>query len=155
LRAGGSARLRRSWSAATATQLVAHGEWFRAHGSGADFVPDRNEGGLALRLEHDPPSGAGWEGSYGATLRAFPDTGVRNHVEHRVEAGWRRDFVGGHHLEWSAEFIRRNTLQAAPTSQDRFWNGELEAAGEWSFGGDWRAALRARGERLSYDASDT
>jgi hypothetical protein len=155
-RASGSARLKRSWAAIeSSTELSANGEWLRSHGTGAEFVPDRHGGGLALRFEREPLTGAEWQLGYGAATRVFPDTSERDHVEQRAEAVWRRDLAGGHRFELNGEFVRRTTLQSAPTSLDRFRNGELEAGLDLLLGGNWGLSVRARTELLRYDERDT
>ncbi len=155
-RASGAARLRRLWpDAGTQLDLTGAGEWFRASGEGADFLPDRNTARLGADVARAPLFGTEWRAGYALAWRDYPDSSVRNHLEHRVEGSARRELAGGHSVEATLDWTRRATLDPAPTSRDRYWDGELALSATLLGDAGWALGLEARFERLRYDAPDS
>jgi hypothetical protein len=155
-RATGTARLRHRWpDAETQLDMTGAGEWFHARGVGADFLPDRNTARFGVDVARSPLIGSELRAGYSLSRRDYPDSSVRNHLEHHVECSARRELMGGHSLEASLDWTRRQTRHPAPTSRDRFQDGELRLAATARGASGWAYGLTATLQRLRYDEPDS
>jgi hypothetical protein len=150
------ARLLRAFpEQSTFAELAAGGDFLRSSGQGADFLLDRNVARGSLSIERLPFSGPEWRLGYGLAGRMFPDSMVRDHIEHGWEGHLKQNFGAGSYLALDVDGIRRATLRVSPTSRDQFWQllGSLEGELRVSEAGALRARVGA--EALRYDAEDT
>ncbi len=155
-RAGLASRLRRALGLGTTfAEVGLAGDLLEASGTGADFLPDHYAGTGTLGLEGGGWSASDWQLRYRFTVREFPDSATRDHLEHGWDGEWRWIFGGGHILTLQGEGYRRATLQVAPTTRDDYWEEQGALGLElWPAG---RLGLRARleSEGLQYDRQDT
>ena len=148
-------RLRRSFADGwTFTELGAAGEFLRSSGQGADFILDRDVGAVSYALERAGLTGSDWRAGYSFSVRSFPDSSERNHLEHGWEARWRQELGPGCALTLESDGARRATVELAPTSRDNFWQErgavEIEINGLRTV--SWHARVEA--EALQYDVED-
>lgn len=155
-RGSASGRIRRTLSeGSTFADLRLRGEFLRTQGAGADFVPDRNAGQLALGLDHAPLFGHEWHAGYRLDARQFPDSTVRDHLEHGFDGRVRFASAGNHWLALDATVSRRSTLEAAPTTRDNFWQQWLFADAGVRLAERWSIRSRAEFEGFQYDVQDS
>src|SRR5258706_13625829 len=127
LAASGTARLRRTFmDPGTAAELGGLMDFSRSSGTSASFIPDRNAGGALFALEHAALAGSDWRLEYDFTARAFPDSQLRDHYEHGIDANWRNDWPAGS-VWFEAGGERRVPIYAAPSTRDRFLEGRISA----------------------------
>ncbi|MBI5710546.1 MAG: hypothetical protein HZC42_09625 [Candidatus Eisenbacteria bacterium] len=148
-------RLRRSFGdGMTFAELGGAGELLRSSGQGADFILDRDAGTVSGSLERAGLTGSDWRAGYSFSVRSFPDSSERNHLEHGWEARWRQEFGPWCSLTLESDGSRRATVDLAPTSRDNFWQErgavEIEINGLRTV--SWHA--RVEGEALQYDVED-
>ena len=106
--------------------LRAGGERLDTPRSGDPYLLAHRVASASAGWDHEPLLGTSWSARYGASLRTFPDSVARNHVEHRFEGSLRQELLGGSSLELDADMARRSTLRDVQGSRDRFF--ELDAA---------------------------
>ena len=133
----------------------AGGEWMRARGGGSQYLLDRAAVRTSLGFEHLPVLGTEWRAAWILTARAFPDSSVRDHVEHGWEAHVRRDLAGGHSWMVETRGARRIARRPGPDSRDRYVDAGLMAEGNLRFAPSWVAGLSAGLEALRYDEADS
>jgi hypothetical protein len=139
---------------ATAFELGARGDLLRTDGAGSEFQPDRNGVAVFSSLDHLGLLGNEWRVGYRLSARAFPDSTVRDHLEHLAEARWKSSGA----QRWVALDVsgtRRATVHVARTSRDDFWIGEGALEGRADVGASWSAGARAELEATHYDLEDT
>jgi hypothetical protein len=151
----GSARLERRLEGEASLDAAVRGEILRTSGSGTDFLLDRDAVTLSAAWDRAPLFGDETRAGYAFTVRQFPDSMVRDHLEHAGEASWRHLLGGSGWLDLELSGERRATLQEVPSTRDNFWHGcaagDLEGAvGDWG----WVKA-RLDGEWLLYDVPDS
>lgn len=135
--------------------VALRGELLRADGAGAQYLLDRQAGGVAAGFEQIGITGPEWRLGYRFTARRFPDSTARDHYEHGWEGRLRSDPASSWSWQVETSGERRVTIALAPTSRDNFWQErvdlEVERRGEGVVG------LRARleGEALQYDLPDS
>jgi hypothetical protein len=105
--------------------------------------------------DHEPLLGTSWSGRYQATVRTFPDSAARDHVEHRLEGTVRQDFEGGNALGLDAEIARRGTLRGVSESRDRFAELRAELRGTVRLGEQYALRGSAEAEFHRYDQPDS
>lgn len=149
-------RLRRSLGDdANAVELGVVGDFIRTSGLGSEFVPDRNAGRASIALDHIGLLGDEWRFGYALTTRIFPDSVVRDHLEHGWEGRWRRLLTGGHAVTLEFTGQRRQTQRIVTTSRDNFWQEQAFAEGDLRAADRWGLRLRLEGEALQYDLQDS
>jgi len=153
---GGMVRARRLLSdGETRAEFGGRADFSRTDGASAGLIPDRNAGGGFVALDHSALLGGDWRVEYDLTARAFPDSILRDHLEHAIDASWRQE--SGLGSAWSADLggERRTPIYDAPTSRDRFTDGRLGV--ERTSRASDRVVLRARleGEAFAYDRPDS
>jgi hypothetical protein len=139
----------------TFAELKGAGEFVRTSGTGSTFLLDRQAAYGGLGFDHAPLFGSEWHLGYRMAARSFPDSADRNHLEHGIEARWRKDFLGGHWLQIEADGYKRLTQHDARTSRDNFLETEstLEGTVRWGDVSSWRTRLTL--ETLDYDREDS
>jgi hypothetical protein len=100
-------------------------------------------------------TGAEWRAAWLFAARSFPDSAVRDHVEHGWEADIRRNLGAGHFVQAEIHGIRRNALHSALDTRDKFLEAIVAAEGEWRLGPSWASGLRVALETLRYDDADS
>lgn len=153
--ASGSARLRRSLAEGTsAAEVGVQGDWLETTGSGAGLLLDRWSAAGAAALEQSDFEGVDWRLDYLFRGRGFPDSSVRDHVEHESQGRVRLGWGIANHLVLDAMVVRRFTLRVAPNSQDNFWEeaGALEAVLNAASALGW--PTRVRFEAAQFDLED-
>jgi hypothetical protein len=156
LRGSGSGRLRRSFAeAATTAELGIGGDFVRTSGLGSEFLLDRNAGRASIALDHLGLLGDEWRLLYGVATRVFPDSSLRDHLEHGWEGRWRHAFIAGHSLTLETSGVRRQTRRNANNSRDNFWDEFATLEGDWCTAARWALRLRLDGEALQYDLQDS
>jgi hypothetical protein len=149
-------RVRRSFADdATIAELGAGGDFVRTSGQGSEFLLDRNAARVSIALDHLGLLGDEWRLGYGLTARVFPDSSMRDHLEHGWEGRWRHAFAAGHSLTLETNGLRRQTTRIVPTSRDNYWEESACIDGEWRATEWWSARLRLEGEALQYDLEDS
>jgi hypothetical protein len=149
-------RVRRSFADdATIAELGATGDFVRTSGQGSEFLLDRNAARASIALDHLGLLGDEWRLGYGLAARVFPDSSVRDHLEHGWEGRWRHPFEAGHSLALEANGLRRQTIRIVTTSRDNFWEEFAAVEGEWRATERWSARLRLEGEAMQYDLEDS
>ncbi len=133
----------------------AGGEWMRARGEGSQYLLDRGVARSTLGLERLPVTGAEWRAAWIFTARTFPDSSVRDHLEHGWEAHVRGDLEGGHSWMVETRGARRTTRIKPPDTRDRFAEAGLAADANLRFTPSWAAGLNAGVEALRYDEADS
>jgi hypothetical protein len=155
-RGSGSGRLRRSFAdAATTAELGVAGDFVRTSGLGSEFLLDRNAGRASLALDHLGLLGDEWRLLYGFATRVFPDSSVRDHLEHQWEGRWRHESIAGHSLTLETNGLRRQTRRLVNNSRDNFWEEFATLEGDWCAAARWMLRLRLEGEALQYDLQDS
>jgi len=155
-RGGTTARLRHRFrDEDTFAELGLGGDFLRTSGRGADFIPDRDAGLLALVVERAGLDAGEWRAGWRLAARAFPDSSERNHLEHGWEARWRHVTAAGHALTLEGEGARRTTRRAAPTARDRFWEAQAAVEAELGTLSAWTWRARLEGEVLRYEQQDS
>lgn len=149
-------RVRRNFDDdATTAELGLVGDLVRTSGQGSEFLLDRNAIRGSVALDHLALLGDDWRVGYGLAVRVFPDSSVRDHVEHGWEGRWHHPFLAGHALTLETSGQRRKTLDFVTSSRDNFWEefataeAHIRAADRWSLG------LRVEGEARQYDVQDS
>jgi hypothetical protein len=151
-----SGRARRTLGdAGTALELGVRGDLLRSGGAGSEYVPDRHGVRASVALERLSLSGADWRVGYGLAARAFPDSTIRDHTEHRIEAHARTTASAGHALVLELEGVRRTARRAAPTSRDDFREGRAALEGALRLGETWSLIARGELELTAYDRPDS
>lgn len=139
----------------TAVEIGGRGDLLKASGPGSEFLLDRHSGGVSAAIDHFGLAGNEARAGYRLTTRSFPDSTVRDHLEHYAEGRLRWGLPGSGTAAVEIASTRRVTLREAPTSRDNFWNGET--ALEWRSGppGSIGAVARLEGEVFRYDLQDS
>lgn len=122
------ARLRhRSLDRAQSWDLLVGGDWYRAGGTSDLTSLDRNAGRGWLRWAMAPLD-ASWdtELGYGADVRAFPDSVVRDHVEQHGALTLRGLLPRAGGLALDVQLDRRTTMYETPSTRDHFWSGRAD-----------------------------
>ncbi|MEK7824556.1 MAG: hypothetical protein AAB290_05915 [Candidatus Eisenbacteria bacterium] len=149
-------RLRRSFAEdATTAELGVVGDFVRTSGEGSEFLLDRNAGRASIALDHLGLPGDEWRLGYGLATRVFPDSSVRDHLEHGWQGRWRHAFVAGHALTLETSGLRRQTRRIANNSRDNFWDEFATLEADWRAAARWALRLRLEGEALQYDLQDS
>jgi hypothetical protein len=155
LRAAFGGRVRRSFADdLTAAELGARADLLRTEGAGSEFQPDRNGLALTTSIDHLGLLGEEWRVGYRLSVRAFPDSTVRDHEEHLLETRWK----SGGSSRWAsidATGTRRIAMHEAPTSRDNFWIGEAALEARTDVRGPWSTGARAELEVTHYDVEDS
>jgi hypothetical protein len=112
-----------------AWDLLVGGDWYRTSGTSEVTALDRNAGRAWLRWTHTPLDSP-WDGElgYGADVRAFPDSVIRDHVEQHGALTLRRLLPGGGAAALETQVDRRQTLYDTPSTRDQFWSGRADAS---------------------------
>jgi len=153
--ASGSARLRRGLDDGDAAiEIGALGDWLRTTGSGTSLLLDRWSAGATASLEQSDFEGTDGRIDYVLRGRVFPDSSVRDHVEHETQGRLRLGWGIAHFAVLDAMLIRRFTVHAAPNSQDNFWeeSGALEVVIGSADEVAWPARLAL--EAVQFDVED-
>ncbi len=139
-----------------AVELLVGGDWLRTAGTSDVVTLDRNAGRAWLRWAHTPLE-ALWETElgYGADVRAFPDSVVRDHVEQHGAVSVRRLLPGGGSAAFEVQLDRRVTLHAAPSTRDHFWSGRADASAFVHLHETLTAELWLSADGYRYDRPDT
>ena len=108
-------------------ELLVGGDWSRYSGSSDVLTLDRNAGRGQLRWTHTPLDAA-WELElgYGADLRTFPDSVIRDHVEQHASATLRHLLPGAGSGVLDLQLDRRSPLGSPRSTRDRFWSPRAE-----------------------------
>jgi hypothetical protein len=140
---------------ATSVEAGVQGELLRTTGVQAGLLTDRNLGAALLAIDHLSLNGADWRADYALRVRTFPDSSVRDHVEHDASARARWSWGAGHSAAVELGSTRRVTLRIAPTSLDNYW--EERVAGDLlvAAGTRWAWPVRLEAEAQQYDVEDT
>ncbi len=139
-----------------AWELLLGGDWLRTAGTSEVITLDRNAGRAWLRWMHSPLD-ALWETElgYGADVRAFPDSVVRDHVEQHGAVSLRRLLPGGGSAALEVQLDRRGTLYDAPSTRDHFWSGRADASAFVHLHESLTAELWLSADGYRYDRPDT
>lgn len=129
-------------------------DWLHTTGSGAELLADRWTAGAMAALERSAFTGLDGRLEYGLRVRGFPDSSVRDHVEHdsqlRLRFGWGlADFAA---IDVAA--IRRFTIHLAPTSLDNFWEESALLEIDHNAGGSLGAAAHVDVDAVQFDVPD-
>jgi hypothetical protein len=137
-------------------ELLAGGDWSRASGTSESSTLDRNAGRAWLRWAHQPLASM-WESelAYGADVRAFPDSVIRDHFEQHGGLALRRLLPGGGTAALELQADRRSTLYSTVATRDHFWNGRLDASAFVPLHAALTAELWLSLEGYRYDRPDT
>lgn len=122
------ARLRhRSPDRSQTWDVLVGGDWFRAGGTSDLSALDRNAGRGWLRWALAPLD-ATWdtELGYGADVRAFPDSTVRDHVEQHGSLTLRGLLPRAGAVAIDMQLDRRQTMFETPSTRDHFWSGRAD-----------------------------
>jgi hypothetical protein len=141
---------------AQAWSLALGGDWYRTSGTSDVLSLDRNAGRAWLRYGLTPLD-ALWETElgYGADVRAFPDSTVRDHVEQHGALTVRRLLPGAGSAAVDLQLDRRTTLDTTPSTRDHFWSGRLDANVFLPFREHFTAELWISADGYRYDVPDT
>ena len=136
--------------------LLVGGDWYRTSGTSDVLSLDRNAGRAWLRWGLTPLDAA-WETElgYGADVRAFPDSVVRDHVEQHGSLALRRLLPGTGSAAVEIQLDRRTTLHDTPSTRDQFWSGRADANAFVSFSDKVTAELWLSVDGYRYDRPDT
>lgn len=136
--------------------LLAGGDWLRSSGTSETTTLDRNAGRAWLRWAHAPLD-ALWETElgYGADVRAFPDSVVRDHVEQHGAFAVRGLLPGGSSTALELQLDRRGTIYGTPSTRDHFWSGRLDANAFLRLHDRLTAELVLTVDGYRYDRADT
>ena len=128
LRFSPHARLRhRSLDRSQSWDLLVGGDWFRAAGTSDLSALDRNAGRGWLRWALAPLD-AWWdtELGYGADVRAFPDSVVRDHLEQHGALTLRGLLPHAGAIALDVQLDRRTSIYETPSTRDHFWSGRAD-----------------------------
>ncbi len=136
--------------------VLVGGDWLRTSGTSEVTALDRNAGRAWLRWAHAPLD-AVWEteAGYGADVRAFPDSVVRDHVEQHGSLAVRGLLPGGGTAAIEAQLDRRTTLYETPSTRDHFWSGRIDASSTLHLHDKLTAELVVGVDGYRYDRADT
>jgi hypothetical protein len=136
--------------------MLAGGDWYRTSGTSDVLSLDRNAGRAWLRYGYTPLDAA-WETElgYGADVRAFPDSTVRDHVEQHAALMLRRMLPGSGSAAVEVQLDRRTTLYATPSTRDHFWSGRVDANAFVPFTEKFTAEVWLSADGYRYDRPDT
>ncbi len=150
-------RVRRtSLDGSDAWELLAGGDWYRTRGTSEVIALDRNAGRAWLRWTHTPlGSPWDWELGYGADVRAFPDSVIRDHVEQHGALTLRRLLPTSGAAAIDAQVDRRQTLYETPSTRDQFWSGRADGSAFVQLHPTLTAELWVSVEGYRYDQPDT
>ena len=139
-----------------AWSLALGGDWYRTSGTSDVLSLDRNAGRAWLRYGWTPLD-ALWETEfgYGADVRAFPDSTVRDHVEQHGAFTLRRLLPRAGSAALDLQLDRRATVYATPSTRDHFWSGRLDANAFVPVTDKFTAELWASADGYRYDRPDT
>ena len=154
-RADGSGRTSLAVGDEARGEIGGRWDFGRSRGASAAFLPNRNAGGGWLAIERSPLIGTEWRLGYGLVGWAYPDSVVRDHLEHSWEARLRRELPGLSSLELETRGERRTAIHTAPSSRDRFVNGEGSAELRWQPIERLETRTRLEGEWIHYDQPDS
>jgi hypothetical protein len=154
-RADGSGRGSVAFGDGMRGELGGRWDFGRSRGSSAAFLPNRNAGGGWVAIENGALSGMDWRLGYGLTGRAYPDSIIRDHLEHSWEGRLRYELPGLSSLEIESSGERRTTIHSAPNSRDQFVNGEASAELRWRPVERLETRTRFEGEWITYDQPDS
>jgi hypothetical protein len=156
VRGRAGAQVRRSFhDGLTYADFRLTGEFLRTAGDGADFLPDRNEVRTAVAVDRLAVFGHEWRLGYRLAARQFPDSTVRDHLEHGWEGRWKYNLNRGHFILFETDGVRRQTVRIAPTSRDNFWEEWVRSELVLRANDSWAWRTRAELEALQYDVQDT
>lgn len=153
--AGLTTRLRHELlDGATAIEGGLQGDWLHTAGSGAELLADRWTAGAVAALDRSALSGLDGRLEYTFRVRGFPDSSMRDHLEHetqlRLRAGWGlADFAAV-----DLATIRRFTIHLAPTSLDNFWEETALFEIQHDAGGRLGAAAHVDVDAVQFDVPD-
>ncbi|MEO5618570.1 MAG: hypothetical protein ABIS67_12430 [Candidatus Eisenbacteria bacterium] len=153
--AAGAARFRRSVAeGATAAELGVQGDWLETKGAGTGLLLDRWSAGAGAALEQSDFEGVDWRLDYTFRGRGFPDSSVRDHVEHETQGRARIGWGIAHFAVLDAMLMRRFTVRTVPNSQDNFWeeSGALEVVHNSAGALGW--PTRIDFEAVQFDVED-
>jgi hypothetical protein len=107
--------------------VLVGGDWFRAGGTSDLSALDRDAGRGWLRWSLAPLDAA-WdtELGYGADVRSFPDSTVRNHVEQHGSLTLRGLLPRAGAVALDMQVDRRKTVYETPSTRDHFWSGRAD-----------------------------
>jgi len=150
------ARLRRpSEDEVGALRFSAGSEVVRSLEGSDPFVLSGTSARAALGYSRVPLFGPEWDVEYGAVVRTFRDSTIRDHLEHRLAASLRALSGAGHDLSLAAGLERRLANHDVTDSRDRFARFDVEAAAGIAFATDWSLRVELRGEYLRHDDPDS
>jgi hypothetical protein len=151
------ARVRhRSLDRSQSWDLVVGGDWFRASGTSDLSALDRNAGRAWLRWALAPLDAA-WdtELGYGADVRAFPDSVVRDHVEQHGSLTLRGLLPRAGAVAVDVQLDRRHTLYETPSTRDHFWSARVDGNAFVPMHEQLTAEVWASVDGYRYDEPDT
>lgn len=153
--AGLVTRLRREFlDGATALEGGVVTDWLHTTGAGADLLADRWTAGATAAVERAAFTGLDGRLEYGLRVRGFPDSSVRDHIEHdaqlRLRFGWGLSDLASIDLAT----IRRFTIHLAPNSLDNFWEESALLDVEQNAGGTLGAAAHVDVDAVQFDVPD-
>lgn len=145
-----------SFDHSDAWDLLVGGDWLRTSGTSEVTVLDRNAGRAWLRWAHTPLD-AVWEAEagYGADVRAFPDSVIRDHVEQHGSLAVRALLPGGSTAAIEVQLDRRTTLYETPSTRDHFWSGRIDARSDLRLHDHLTAEIVVGVDGYRYDQADT
>ena len=142
-------------------ELGGRWDFGRTAGSSAAFLPDRNAGGAWIAVDRLPLTGADWRAGYSFMARAYPDSMVRDHLEHGWELQVRQELPGLASLQLETTGQRRVAIHAEPVpaspgaSRDRYLSGDAAAELRWRPIERIETRTRFEGEWFRYDQPDS
>jgi hypothetical protein len=92
---------------------------------GVSFYPNYRYHRFSLGFDRFNWMGPEWGLRYTLGHRSFPDTSLRNYVDHALETRFRLRSAGGTEFEWRGFFDRRSAHEAAALG-DRYLYGEAD-----------------------------
>jgi hypothetical protein len=93
---------------------------------GISFYPNYRYHRFSVGFDRFNWMGPEWGLRYTLGVRAFPDTSVRNYIDHAIESRFRLRSAGGIGFEWRG-FVDRRSAREAIALGDRYLYGEAEA----------------------------
>jgi hypothetical protein len=151
-----SGRVRRTFDDGnTLADFRARGDFLRTSGTGADFIPDRNVVQLGAGIDHAPLFGNEWRIGYRVDGRQFPDSTVRDHLEHGFDGRFKWSHTAGHWVSLDGTLSRRVTMDVAPTSRDNFWQEWSQAELSFRLSDAWQVRSRVEAEGFQYELQDS
>ena len=153
--AGLTTRLRHDLlDGATTVEAGLQGDWLHTTGSGAELLADRWTAGAVAALDRSAFTGLDGRLEYTFRVRGFPDSTVRDHLEHDTELRLRTSWGLSNFAAVDLATIRRFTIHLAPTSLDNFWEETALLEIGQNAGGRFGAAAHVDVDAVQFDVPD-